>query len=835
MTYDDTKTMLPSELASDSEKDSLNYGLSVGKMIENEWFKSNSGGGLRYYDFQQEFHRLRRYARGEQSIRKYKDEFKTNGDLSYINLDWKPVPIIPKFLDIVVNGMSERLFDVDVKAIDALSAKERGKEVARLRREMITKQYASQMINATGESGLLMDVDDIPDSIEEMELQMQLNYKQGVEIAEEQAINFVFQDNEYPLLRKRILKDVATIGIASAKTEYNTADGINTKYCDPAKMVWSYTEDPHFRDCYYWGEIKTVTMSQLRKEFPHLTDAECKKINDVSTKGEDYPNVYYGSTGRESDNEENMLQILYFTWKTYNHDVYKKKYKNNGTEVVTKKDDTFPEPADNRAGYDRMQTTREVLYEGVMPLNSELIIKWELQKNMMRPKADTTKVMSPYVMVAPSMYKGRLESLTQRMTPYADHIQMAHLKLQQAVQKMTPDGVAIDVDALAEIDLGNGTNYNPKEALNMYFQTGSIVVRTKDMAGDPNRSVVPVTPIQGNNAGNKIEVLVGLYNHYLNLIRDVTGLNEASDGSTPSEYALPGVQKLAAANSNTATRHILEASNYVTKKIAEGVSERISDVLKYSNTRNELIQSIGQFNVANLKDISKLHLYNFGIFINIHPDEEEKQRMENNLNYAIQAGQIDVDDVIDVQSIQNVKLASQLLKLRKRKKAERDQQIQQEQTQVEAQAQAQAAQQAAEAEALKESVIADNKVKIEQAKHQFEMEKLQAEVAAKKELMHTEFGYKMQITQMTSQAASQKFNDGENRKDIRQNDAASNASKLLEQRNTGGPAQDFGALADATRDKSTVQGGGLAGGGSFESAGNDTLGNIGDFSSYEPQ
>ena len=823
----------PSELVSDAEKDSKDYGFRVGQMIEDEWFKSNSGGGIRYYDFQEEFHRLRRYARGEQSIRKYKDEFKTNGDLSYINLDWKPVPIIPKFVDIVVNGMHNRLFDVNVKAIDSISSKERGAAAARLERDMIVKQYASQMAAATGATGLNMPIDKIPDNAEELELHMQMNYKQGIEVAEEQAIEYVMKDNNYHSLRKKLLKDMTTIGISAAKHEYNTADGINLKYCDPAKMVWSYTEQEDFSDVYYWGEIKALTLSQLRKEFPWLTDAEVKDIKDQANNGENYPNVYFGQTGHEAQDDDNIVQVLYYTFKTYRNYVHKVKTKNNGVQVASKKDDNLAEPKDGRSGYEKIQTVREVLYEGVKVMKGDIVIKWELQTNMIRPKANTSKVVSPFIMYSPSMYKGRIESLVQRMTPYADHIQTTHLKLQQARQKMTPDGVAIDVDALAEIDLGNGTNYDPREALNMYFQTGSIVVRTMDKDGDPNRSIQPVTPISGNNAGDKIQILIGLYDKYLDMLRDVTGLNEAADGSTPSEYALPGTQKLAAANSNTATRHILDSVNDVTKRLAEGISVRISDVLQYSNTKQEFIQSIGQFDVANLSDVSKLYLHNFGIFIAVHPDEEEKQKIDNNISIALQSGQIDIDDVIDIQGQTNVKLASQYLKLKKKKKAKRDAEARQQEIQAQAQANAQAAQTAAEAEALKETVIADNKIKVEEAKAGFEMEKLQAEVLAKKELMREEFQYKIQIAGMTAQGANEKFQQGEANKDKRQADGATQASQLIEQRNTRAPAKDFGALAGAIRDKSTVEG--ATSPSTFESAGNDTLSEIGNLGQYDPQ
>ena len=833
------KSYFPSETVGDAEKNSEEYGLKVGNAIEAEWFERTTGGGVRFYDFQEEFHNLRRYARGEQSIRKYKDEFQgEEGDLSYVNLSWEPVHIIPKFRDIIVNNLDTRLFDVNVQAIDPVASAERGKHRQKLEREMVVKQYAGQLMEATGETGLSMPIDEIADNPEELELQMQLNYKQGIEIAEEQAIDFVLKRNEYEYTRKMLIEDLVTIGISAVKHSFNTADGITLEYVDPARLLWSYTDDPYFKDCYYWGEVKDVTVAQLRKEFPNLTD---KDIEDILDEGQNKYN--YRGSNYQTDNstkDSNKIQVIYFTYKTFNHSVYRKKHKNDGTQKVDERDDTFKGPRDNRANYEKIQITREVLYEGAKIVKIDKILKWELQKNMVRPKADTTKVMSPYAMHAPSMYQGRIESMVRRITPYADLIQNTHLKLQQAIQRMVPDGVFIDVDSIADVDLGGGSNYNPKEALNMYFQTGSIVGRSMGQNGDLNRNPTPIQPISGGNSGDKIQILIGVYNQYLGMIRDVTGINEAVDGSTISEYALPGTQKLAAANSNVSIRAIQRGINYVTKKIAEGISLRVSDVLEFSNTSNELIQSIGQFNVASLKDIKKLHLHNFGIFINVHPDEEEKARFQEIMTMSLQGGLITPADVIDLQQINNTGLASQLLKVRQKKKQQQDQQQQAQLQEQQAQLQAQAAQQAAEAEAQKFMVEADAKSKVEQVKHQLAMEKLQADVQAKIQLMEQEFQYKMQIAQMEGEAKGAAMAQSEDRKDKRQADAASQNSKMIEQRNTKGPAYDFASLASASQNKQAVQGGGLegppvGGGGSgttFESD-NDSLNPVGELGVFD--
>jgi len=316
--------------------------------------------------------------------------------------------------------------------------------------------------------------------------------------------------------------------------------------------------------------------------------------------------------------------------------------------------------------------------------------------------------------------------------------------------------VFVDVDGLAEVDLGNGTNYNPQEALNMYFQTGSIVGRSLTQDGDPNRGKVPIQELPGGGGG-QIQVLIGAYNQYIQMMRDVTGLNEARDGSTPDKNALVGVQKLAAANSNTATRHILQAGLFLTAETAEKISLRISDVLEYSPTRDAFIQSIGAHNVATLQELTELHLYDFGIFLELAPDEEEKQILENNIQVAIGQQNIDLDDAIDIRQIKNVKLANQLLKLRRKKKLERDQRIQQQNIQAQAQANAQAQQVAAQAEVQKQQALTQSKIELESVKSQMEMSKLQAEKEMKKELMQLEFQINMQLQGMAQQASTQQL------------------------------------------------------------------------------
>ena len=800
------KGYFPSQVVSDAEKLSYDYGLKVAKAIEAEWFYDDNNQS-RYTSNKNNFHELRLYARGEQSPQKYKDELSINGDLSYLNLDWTPVPIIPKFVDILVNGMSQRTYDIKAYSIDPFGVKQRTNYMEAVLMDMELKD-----INDANE--VQFDVNtrqtdiNLPESKEELELHMQLDYKQPIELAEEQALNLLFEGNKFDLVQKRFYYDLTVLGIGAAKTDFNTSEGAVIKYVDPADLVYSYTESPYFDDIYYVGEVKMIPINELAKQFPFL---EQEDLEDIIKNKKTYQRNYQkGSSGYKQE-DNNKVQVLYFDYKTYMNEVYKVKETGSGAEKAIAKDDNFNPPQDKEGNFTRLHRSIEVLYEGALILGSNKLLKWELSKNMMRPKSDYTKVMLNYSIVAPRMYKGKIESLVRRITGFADMIQLTHLKLQQVLNRMVPDGVYLDADGLAEVDLGNGTNYNPQEALNMFFQTGSIIGRSYTQEGDINAGKIPIQEITSGNGGNKIQALIANYNYYMQMIRDTTGLNEARDGSTPDKNALVGVQKLAAANSNTATRHVLQAGLFLTAEIAEQLSLRISDILEYSPTKEAFIQAIGSHNVATLQEIEDLYLYDFGIFIQLQPDEEEKQMLENNIQVALQKNSIELEDVIDIRETKNLKLANKLLKLRRGKKEQKDRRLQMENIQAQSQSNAQAAQQAAQVEMQKSQSMAQTEIQLEQVKSQLELQKLQQETEVKKQLMQLEFQYNMQLKNMEVEGIKNREKEKEDRKDERTKIQATQQSEMIDQRKSGKPPKNF------------------------ESSGNDILGGGIDLGGFTPR
>jgi hypothetical protein len=786
----------PSQLATDAEKASDIFGLQVGQAIQYEWFRKD-GNSCRYYGQWKDFRRLRLYARGEQPINKYKNELAIDGDLSYLNLDWTPVPILPKFIDIVVNGMSDRMFKVKAYAQDAMSQAKRNKYQDVLESQMISKDILTTIKEKTGVDTFMMDPEQLPETDEELSLYMQLNYKPAIEIAEEEAINTIFDANHYNDTRKRIDYDITTIGIGVAKHEFLLGTGVKLTYVDPANMVYSYTEDPYFKDCFYWGEIKTVSITELMKIDQTLTKEDLQEITQYSQSWYDYYNVaqFYENSMFFRD----TCTLMYFNYKSTKKIVYKKKILENGGSRIIEKDENFNPPTEmmEEGNFEKIEKTIDVWYEGIMVMGTNILLQWRMSENMVRPKSATQHALPNYVACAPRMYKGVIESLCRRMIPFADLIQITHLKLQQVIARIVPDGVFIDADGLNEIDLGTGAAYSPEDALRLYFQTGSVIGRSFTQDGDFNNARVPITQLTSNSGAAKTQMLIANMNHYIDMIRSVTGLNEARDGSTPDPNSLVGLQKLAALNSNTATRHILDASLYMYRSMAEALTYRVADILQYADFKEEFANQIGKYNSSILEEIKDLYIYDFGIFIEISPDEEEKAKLEANIQMALSKGDINLEDAIDIREIRNMKLANQLLKMKRIKTQEREEKMEMQKQAMIAQQQLKSQEMAGQMAMQKIQMETNSKMQIKQAEIAFEIQKLEKEAEMKSYLMREEFDYNMQLHNMESGIINSRDTMKEKEKAKRISQQNSEQSKLINQRKNNLPPMSFESNEDS--------------------------------------
>jgi hypothetical protein len=782
-----TNSYFPSQVVSDLEKASMEYGIQVARAIEQQWFNNSTGGSM-YSKSYSDFHKLRLYARGEQSVEKYKNELSSNGDLSYLNIDWTPIPVLSKFVDIVANDMASKKYEINAYAQDPFSLKTRTNYAQDIAQDMATKESLMAVKNAIGlDFSKTQNLENLPENNEELDLHMQMSYKQNVEVAEEELINNVLAVNNYENIKRRCAQDLAVLGICAQKTGFDPTKGVTVEYVDPARLVYSPTEDPNFSDIYYVGEIKSISISELKRIFPHITDEGLKKIQ---------------SSPRNSRNnsgvgllDNNTVQILFFEYKTYMDQVFKIKMTEQGLEKALEKPDTFnPPPNDN---FERVARTIEVLYTGAKVLGTDVMLQWEMAENMTRPMADTTKVEMNYCIAAPKMYRGRIESLVSKTTGFADIIQLTHLKLQQVMAKVVPDGVFLDLDGLNQVDLGNGTTYNAAEALNMYFQTGSIVGRSLNQDGGLNSGKVPIQELTTSSGQAKIQSLIGTYQYYLQMIRDVTGLNEARDGSMPEKDALVGIQKIAANNSNTATKHLINALLSVSLRICENISLRAGDMMSNPLTAKSLEGAISKFNAETIREFASLQLHDFGIFLEIEPNEEDKALLEQNVQVALQRGSIDLSDAIDIRQIRNISLANQFLKLRQTRKMKEEQARSERNIQVQAQANAESAEKAAMAEVQKQQALTAENINLEKAKNQFKQQTLSVEANIKKELMELEFHYQMQLAQATQNALHENSKKQEDRKDKRIQMQGTQQSELIDQRTNNKLPKNFEGNSEA--------------------------------------
>jgi hypothetical protein len=693
--------------------------------------------------------------------------------------------------------MSNRLFKVKAYAQDAMSQSKRSKYQDMVEAQMVAKPVLEVIQEETGANPFMMDAEKLPQTDEELSLYMQLNYKPAIEIAEEEALNTIFDENHYDDIRKRLDYDMTVIGIGVAKHEFLQGTGVKISYVDPANIVYSYTEDPFFTDCFYWGEIKTLPITELMKIDQSLTKEDLQQITQYSQAWYDYYNVaqFYENSMFFRD----TCTLLYFNYKTTKKIVYKKKKLEGGGSRVIEKDDTFNPPVEmmEEGNFEKIEKTIDVWYEGIMVMGTNILLQWKMSENMVRPKSASQHALPNYVACAPRMYKGVIESLCRRMIPFADLIQITHLKLQQVIARTVPDGVFIDADGLNEIDLGTGNAYNPEDALRLYFQTGSVIGRSFTQDGDFNNARVPITQLTSNSGASKTQMLITNMNHYIDMIRSVTGLNEARDGSTPDPNSLVGLQKLAALNSNTATRHILDASLYIYRSLSEALTYRVADILEYSDFKEEFINQIGKYNVSILNDIKDLYIYDFGIFIEISPDEEQKAQLEANIQMALSKGDINLEDAIDIREIRNIKLANQLLKMKRIKLQEREEKMAMQKQAIIAQQQMQSQQLSAQTAMQKIQLETQSKIQIKQAEIAFDIEKSKNEAMLKSQLMREEFDYNLQLRDIEVGSLNEREKMKEDAKAKRISQQNTEQSKLINQRKNNLPPLSFESNEDS--------------------------------------
>jgi hypothetical protein len=783
--------VFPSQIDSFDTKKSEEYGLLVARAIESEWFAryNQTSSKCRFYTQREQIQERRIYAKGLQSMEKYKAKLGTNGDTSFLNLSTKPITIIPKLVNVVANGFSNRDYSIRAFAIDPISQENRMSYRTKVETDMLSKDLIVKAKEELGVDIASMPLDKLPETSEELELHMQLEYKQSIEMSEELAIETVFQENRFnDTTQKQCLKDLIICGVSWAKNRFVKDRGIVLEYVDVENKIQSYSEDPFFRDCFYHGEFKTVLISDVLVEYPWINEySELKKQLEYSgTNWWNYHNI------QEDQVLKGKTNLLYFTYKTTREKANKIKIKKNGgkTAIPT----TYKKGEAKRDDYKIVSAgVEEVLFEGVYVLGTDILLKWEVSENMSRPNSNKQKVIDQYVGIAPEREKGYIDSLVARMIPIEDKLNFIELKAEQIIQRISPDGYNIDVDALAELDLGDGKALTPLEHFDMLLQTGSVFTRSYGAGGEYNYAKNPISELKTGDSLNKLQSLSNQREIYLNLMRDVIGLNKASDASSPDKDSLVGLQKLAALNSNTATRHILDATNDVVKRIAEAITYRVADLLKYSDLKEDFARKVGATAVIDLEYVKNLHLHDFAIFLDLAPDDEEKAKLEADLTNEINKGALGVEDKYKILNIKNIKMATAYLAILKKKRAKIEEERKAREYEMQTQSNIQSSQAAEQAKQQTAQMEAMIKAQLQQAISQGELAKEQARGEQDRMTEELKAKNKIELQYVINSGSSQKIQEQEDRKDKRTLKEATAQSEMIEQRKENQGPIDFEA------------------------------------------
>lgn len=650
----------PSQTDPFEVKKTKKWGEALASAVTSEWMYglgtlSNGCLNSRFNTQRYDFIERRLYAKGLQSMERYMPIFKPDGDKSFLNLPTKPISVIPKNVNIIVNSLCDRGYYIKAISTDPIGFSERVAYREQIENDNNAKDIILKAKETFGVDIGSMPVDKLPQTDAELDLHMQLEYKQDIEISQELAIESVFNENYYNEITDRQQKtDMVECGVGWLKNTFIPERGIVLEYVDCANKIQSYTEDPYFRDCFYHGEFKSVPTSQVFIDYQWLNEAENKAIKDQVANSSDAWWNY--NIIAQNQRIKGTTNLLYFTYKTTRPKAKKIKDKATGERIVSKADETFVLKEGQTNDYKRVSYEEEVLMQGCLVLGTDILLEWGVAENMARQKSNKQKVVEQYIGMAPNFEKGYIDSPVARMMPIEDKLNIIELKADQIIQKIQPDGFIIDPDAIVELDFGGGQKLTQQNIIDMFWQTGSTFARSFGANGDPMYSK-PFTELKIGGSLDKLQALSIKKMELLAQIDDVVGLNKASNASTPDKDSLVGVQKLASLNTSIAIRHILKGACNNTLRMAEAVTYRIADLLKYSDLREDFARKIGSTSVKTLDSVKNLHLHDFSIFLELELDEEERAKLEQDMSMAIEKGYMDIQTKYKVLNIKNFKLA----------------------------------------------------------------------------------------------------------------------------------------------------------------------------------
>lgn len=758
----------PDITASNKEKDSKEYGLQMARFIEGEWS----------IDYIQERRarmlKLRSHMDGTVDVSHLKEMFESSKDLSTLRINWKYNSEVPKMINSVVEGFSYDKYRVSVKGIDAHSQEKR----SRFRREklkaMATKAEAEAIYQNLGVD--LRPSGFVPNSMEELNIFMELEYKQATELAAELGIQKVFDFGEWRETFNHIAEDLALFRIGAAKVIADPQTAVRFQYVDPTTFMYSRNVEQtrNYEKAWYFGQYMRLPLHEFERiAGDELTREQLKNL--LGREGYTIP-----QWESMTDEERNVsVDVFYFCFKTNRYDIKKKKYNKYGGYKYIDKDDYWEPPANMKSEVVRIPY--EVWYEGYYVPGTDVLVKYRVMDNMVRDPRNKRKAVPPFI-----MYQLSSEAIGEKIAEICDDLYITQIKLRQLTVKIRPHGYAINIDGLDDLDLGDGAKLSVLERVRIFNEDGNLLYSGRSLVDDTGNihSIISQLP---DSTGQDLVNLINIYNHHMNRLYAVTGINPQAAGAAPPSRTSADVYQGTLAASQRVVNNIFNGLLSIQKRASEAILARLHAASMMGETKPIIENILGEYTTDMIREVANIKNYQFIVNVDLKPTDEERRELMQSLADALQTGSISIEDKIDIEEIENIRLAKQVIKLRQKARreeamrmAEIEHRRNMEAQRASEQAKLEREQYMAEIENMKNMAMAQIDARLKTLEHENKMREISLNGQ-----------WNVAVAQVRAQAQHTIDAYKEDRKDERLEKQSTHQSELIEQRQRNTPPKNF--------------------------------------------
>ena len=725
MIYKNSKAVYPSHQIDPREK-GKDWCLQYAKAA---WSDYTNHSTQSFHNNRGHYAKIKDYAQGNQSINKYKQLLNVDDadNESWFAIDWSVLPIVPKFRRIALGKLGKTEYNITATPIDSLAQSETEDYFKKQKAKMDLRNEVTKKYPGMSDFSALKKMPNEPDNDEELEMHMSYTYKHNAAIEMEQGIDLIFHTNEVAEKRKQILESLFDFGVAGYKEYIDSNGSVKIRTVNPAKLLVSHCNKRDFSDKIHIGEIQEMSIMDLKQRAgQQFSEREYKDIADRYSGRQGDTKMFPSNKKYYKHYDERKILVLDLEFFSVDEMVHESRVDRRGNTRF------------GRASYNSMnkrknkfiRSSYKTVYKISWVVDSEYCYDFGLCSDMKRVESNLMDTDLSYHLFAPDYHNMKPLGIMEQLITIADQIQISWYRLQNTINQARPKGIMIELGALEDIPLGSGgEQMKPMDVIDLFNKTGTLVYRRNDIGGKPT-NYRPIEELE-NGLGRDAMTYYQVIQNNIEMIRQITGLNEFTDGSTPDARSLTTTAKLAAQATNNALAHIEQGERFLLEKLAGAVIVRLQESVKKGPVSG-YVRSLGSKSMKFFEMSPVVSKHEFGIQIEDRPTEEQKARLMQILQASVAQGQVDFEDAVYIEQIKNLKQAQQVLAYRikkKREDAERkakemqqmNGQIQQQSAMASEQAKQQTLQLEFQLKAEMEKIKNQHAIELQKQRYEFEM------------------------------------------------------------------------------------------------------------------